>query len=95
MRKIFVIFCLLLFSSIANAKKNTNTWDYPFTYYKKFEIEGSKDAYEFKSNLRKDKDVLKEITNNKKTGLISYLLFENDKIVIDESDIPKKFKAIQ
>ena len=83
MRKIILIFCLLIFTNVANAKKNKNTWDYPFTYYKKFEVEASKDAYEFKSNLRKDKDVLKEIKNNKETGLISYLLFENDKIAID------------
>ena len=90
MKKIILTLILLIFTNVAYAKKNTNTWDYPFTYYKKFEIEGSKDAYEFKSNLRKDKHVLKEFKNNKKTGLISYLLFENDKIVIDESDIPKK-----
>ena len=91
MKKFFGILVLffLIFTNFANAKKSKNTWDYPFNYYKKFKIEGSKDAYEFKSNLRKDNDVLKEIKNNKETGLISYLLFEDNKIVIDESDIPK------
>ena len=89
MKKFFVIFLFLTFSSNAYAKKNTNTWDFPFYYYQKFKIEGSKDAYKFESNLRKDSAVLKEIKNNKKTGLISYLLFEDNKIVIDESDIPK------
>jgi glutaredoxin-related protein len=89
MKKFFIIFLILTFSSNTYAKKNTNTWDFPFYYYQKFKIEGSKDAYKFKSNLRKDSDVLKEIKNNKKTGLISYLLFEDNKIVIDESDIPK------
>jgi len=57
---------------------------------KKFEVKGSENHYKFQSNLREDKDVLKEIKNTKKTGLISYLLFEDDKIVIDESDIPDK-----
>ena len=90
MKKTILTLILLIFTNVAYAKKNTNTWDYPFTYYKKFEIEGSKNAYKFKLNLRKDKDVLKEFKNNKKTGIISYLLFENDKIVVDESDIPKK-----
>ena len=88
MKKIFVIFCLLLFTNIANAKKNKNTWDYPLLAFDKFETKGSQDFYKFQSNLRKDKDVLKEIKNNKETGLISYLLFEDNKIVIDESDIP-------
>jgi len=88
MKKIFIIFCLLLFTNIANAKKNKNTWDYPLLAFDKIEIKGYQDFYKFQSNLRKDKDVLKEIKNNKETGLISYLLFEDNKIVIDESDIP-------
>lgn len=88
MKKIFIIFCLLLFTNIANAKKNKNTWDYPLLAFDKFETKGSQDFYKFQSNLRKDKEVLKEIKNNKETGLISYLLFEDNKIVIDESDIP-------
>ena len=90
MKKIFIIFCLLLFTNIANAKKNKNTWDYPLLAFDKFETKGSQDFYKFQSNLRKDKDVLIEIKNNKETGLISYLLFEDNKIVIDESDIPIK-----
>ena len=93
MKKIFIIFCLLLFTNIANAKKNKNTWDYPLLAFDKFETKGSQDFYKFQSNLRKDKDVLKEIKNNKETGLISYLLFEDNKIVIDESDIPIKVQG--
>ena len=93
MKKIFIIFCLLLFTNIANAKKNKNTWDYPLLAFDKFETKGSQDFYKFQSNLRKDKDVLKEINNNKETGLISYLLFEDNKIVIDESDIPIKVQG--
>ena len=88
MKKIFIIFCLLLFTTITNAKKNKNTWDYPLLSFDKFETKGSQGSYKFQLNLRKDIDVLKEINNNKETGLISYLLFEDNKIVIDESDIP-------
>ena len=94
MKKLLGILVLgLLVSNITFAKKNKNTWDYPFLHYGKYEVKGSKDFYNFKSDLRKDTDVLKEFKNNKKTGLISYLLFENDKIVIDVSDIPKKVSS--
>ena len=82
-----VVLCLLV-CNIAFAKKNKNTWDYPLIDYRGWVIEGSKDHYKFQSDLREDKNVLKEFKNNKNTGIISYLLFENDKIVIDKSDIP-------
>ena len=82
-----VVLCLII-CNITYAKKNTNTWDYPFLVYKGWEAKGSENHYKFQSNLRKDKDVLKEFKNSKKTGIISYLLFEDGKIVIDESDIP-------
>ena len=91
MKKLLGILVLgLLLSSNAYANKNKNTWDYPLLVYSGWVIKGSENHYKFQSNLRKDKDVLKEFKNNKKTGIISYLLFENDKIVIDVSDIPKK-----
>jgi len=89
MKKFLAIVVLgLLLSGNAFAKKNKNTWDYPLLAYKGWEIKGSENHYKFQSNLRKDKDVLKEFKNNKNTGIISYLLFEDGKIVIDESDIP-------
>ena len=89
MKKLLAIVVLgLLLSGNAFAKKNKNTWDYPLLAYKGWEIKGSENHYKFQSNLRKDKDVLKEFKNNKNTGIISYLLFEDGKIVIDESDIP-------
>ena len=79
-------FCLI--ANTAYAKKNKKTWDYPLDWYEKFEIEGSADFYRFQGDLRKNKHVLKEIKNNRETGVISYLLFEDNKIVIDEADIP-------
>ena len=90
MKKIVLIIGLSLFffNNTSYAKKNKNTWDYPLLAYKGWEIKGSENHYKFQSNLRQDKNVLKEFKNNKETGIISYLLFEDDKIVIDESDIP-------
>ena len=89
MKKLLAVIVLgLLCISNAYAKKNKNTWDYPLIDYRGWVIEGSKDYYKFQSDLREDKNVLKEFKNNKNTGIISYLLFENDKIVIDKSDIP-------
>jgi len=89
MKKLLGIVLLgLLLSTNAYANKNKNTWDYPLLVYSGWVIKGSENHYKFQSNLRKDKDVLKEFKNNKNTGIISYLLFEDDKIVIDESDIP-------
>ncbi|MDC1207179.1 hypothetical protein N8Z53_00185 [Candidatus Pelagibacter ubique] len=88
-----IIILSLLVSNITFANKNKRTWDYPFLDYKEWEVKGSENHYKFQSNLREDKDVLKEFKNNKNTGIISYLLFENDKIVIDVSDIPKKVSS--
>ena len=95
MKKVFLIIglFLLIFNNISFAKKNKRTWDYPFLDYKEWEVKGSENHYKFQSNLREDKDVLKEFKNNKNTGIISYLLFEDDKIVIDVSDIPKKVSS--
>ena len=89
MKKLLGIVVLgLIICTITYAKKNKNTWDYPLLVYKGWEVKGSENHYKFQSNLREDKDVLKEFKNNKETGIISYLLFEDGKIVIDESDIP-------
>jgi len=89
MKKLLGILVLgLIICNITYAKKNKNTWDYPLLFYKGWEVKGSENHYKFQSNLREDKDVLKEFKNNKETGIISYLLFEDGKIVIDESDIP-------
>ena len=88
MKKLLIIFFIFIISSTAYAKKNKNSWDYPLLAYKGWEIKGSENHYKFQSNLRQDKNVLKEFKNNKETGIISYLLFEDGKIVVDESDIP-------
>jgi len=89
MKKLLVIIVLGLLLN-TNAQAKHRTFDDPYYHWNRFEVKGSENHYKFQSNLREDKDVLKEIKNTKKTGLISYLLFEDDKIVIDESDIPDK-----
>ena len=49
-------------------------------------INGSSKPYKFKINLKEDKkELIKRIDKDmRKTGLLSYLLFENDEIVIDK-----------
>mgnify|MGYP003321046133 CR=1 FL=1 len=93
MKKILIAIFILIFSTSAYANKNKNTWDYPLRDYEGWVVKGSENHYKFKSNLRQDKNVLKEFKNNKNTGIISYLLFENDQIVIDESDIPSSVQG--
>ena len=93
MKKILIAIFILIFSTSAYANKNKNTWDYPLRDYEGWVVKGSENHKKFKSNLRQDKNVLKEFKNNKNTGIISYLLFENDQIVIDESDIPSSVQG--
>ena len=58
------------------------TINHPYTgSFHQYKIEPSKDSHEFKSNLRNDESVKKEL---KESAILSYLLFEDDKIVIDE-----------
>src|SRR6056300_115805 len=57
---------------------------------KKFLISPSKNPYKFESNLIKDEDIKNEITK-KNSPLLSYILFEDDKIIIDEITPKDKF----
>jgi len=62
-----------------------NEWDrfykrWPNDEYK-YNIEKSKTPYSFEIDLRDNKDVKNQIQN---TALLSYLLYENGKIVVDE-----------
>ena len=59
--------------------KQHDNWD-------KHIIKGSNNPYKFKINLKEDKKkLIKSIDKDmQKTGLLSYLLFENDEIVIDK-----------
>ena len=91
MKKYFFLTVLSIFL-ISPAYADHQNEEYSFNAFQKFEIKGSDNYYQFKSELIEDKDVKKEIKNNKKTRLVSYLLFEDDKIKIDEHDIPSIIK---
>jgi len=69
-----------------------NEWD---RFYKrwsndeyKYNIEKSKTPYSFEFDLRNNKDVKNQIQN---TALLSYLLYENGKIVVDEITPKERF----
>ena len=87
---LFITFLSFLLNSVslaehANETYNPNEWG-------RFLVKGSKDYYKFQSELVEDKDVKKEIDNSQKTGLISYLLFEDNKIKIDQENLPNYIK---
>ena len=88
-----LIFLIFLFLSIVSATADHQSETYSFNAFGKFEIKGSDNYHQFESELIEDKDVKKEIKNNKKTRLVSYLLFEDNKIKIDEHDLPSYVKS--
>ena len=91
MKKIVLIFILnILILSPTYAKHQYE--EYSIWAFWNYIIKGSDNYYQFQSDLIQDKDVIKEIKNKKKTGLVSYLLFEDDKIKIDEHDLPSYIK---
>ena len=88
---LFIIFLSSLLNSVSLAKHQNepyepNGWD-------KFLVKGSQNYYKFQSELVEDADVKKEIDNSQKTGIISYLLFEDNKIKIDEENLPDYIKS--
>jgi hypothetical protein len=52
-----------------------------FREFKNMKVEPSSNPYEFRSSLKEDKYLDKQL---KKTGLLSYLLYEDDQITIDK-----------
>ena len=59
--------------------------------YFNYSVKASKKPHQFKTDLREDKYIKKQM---QKTDLLSYLLFEDDKIVIDEITPENKFGDI-
>src|SRR6056300_1649470 len=88
---LFIIFLSFLLNSVSFAKHQNEP--YEPNGWSKFEVKGSENYYKFESKLIEDKNVKKEIKNNQKTGIISYLLFEDNKITIDEEDLPEYIKS--
>ena len=59
--------------------------------FKRIGSKGSSEPYKFTSNLREDSEVKKEM---QETGLLSYLLYEDGKIVINEKTPKDRFGFI-
>ena len=91
MKYIFITFLSFLLNSVSLAEHQNEPYE-PHSWGK-FRVKGSDNYYKFESELIEDKSVKKEIKNNQKTGLISYLLFEDNKIKIDEEDLPDIIKS--
>ena len=87
MQKIILILIFNLLIS-ANSYAKHQYEEYSFNAFWNYIITGSDNYYQFQSDLIQDKDVIKELKNQKKTRLVSYLLFEDDKIKIDEQNLP-------
>ena len=83
MKKYLQITFLIIFY-ITSAQADHQKHGYDFFDLQKFKVEGSSSFYEFSKDLVQDKDIKQQITQKDRTGLISYLLFEKDKIIIDE-----------
>ena len=88
MQKIILILIFNLLIT-ANSYAKHQHEEYSFSAFWNYIVTGSDDYYQFQSDLIQDKDVIKELKNKKKTRLVSYLLFEDDKIKIDEHDLPR------
>jgi len=91
MRKYLFILLLNMMTIFPSYAKHQYE-EYSFNAFWKYEVKGSDKYYKFNSDLIQDKHVIKEIKNNNKTHLVSYLLFEDDKIKIDEHDLPSDIK---
>ena len=88
---LLITFLCFLLNSVSLAKHQNEPYE-PHRWGK-FKVKGSDNYYKFESELIEDKSVKKEIKNNQKTGLISYLLFEDNKIKIDEENLPDYIKS--
>ena len=83
MRKyLLIIFYCFQLNSISYGEHET--FDYGLNQFPYYKVTGSDQYYKFDLNLTTDEEVKKEIKNYKKTGLVSYLLYENGVVVIDE-----------
>tara|TARA_B100001057_G_C22755736_1_gene913682 strand:+ start:166 stop:1293 length:1128 start_codon:yes stop_codon:yes gene_type:complete len=87
MKKYLKITFLIIFY-ITSAQADHQKPEYDFFFFQKFKVDGSSAFHEFNKDLVQDKDVIQAIKQKDRTGLISYLLFENNKIVIDEESLP-------
>ena len=87
-----ILVLLIKISSFSIALASHNNEQYNFWGFERFEIKSSENFLELNSDIVKDKNVIREIKNKDKTGLISYLFYENNQIKIDEQNIPSNIR---
>jgi len=92
MKKIIILIFTILFSSYSFADHNNEKYIEDFDWWGFYHVKGSENYLKLESDLIKDESVSKEIDNSDKTGLISYLLFKDNKIIVDESNLPNEIK---
>jgi len=79
---LLIIFYCFQLNSISYGEHET--FDYGLNQFPYYKVTGSDQYYKFDLNLITDEEVQREIKNYEKTGLVSYLLYENGVVVIDE-----------
>ena len=79
---LLIIFCCLQLNTTSYGEHQT--FDYGLNQFPYYKVTGSDQYYKFDLNLITDEEVQREIKNYEKTGLVSYLLYENGVVVIDE-----------
>ena len=104
LNKFFLIGMILAFTNL-NANQEKIPAEYFACYSNSYEMQMSPDGEyltivspprenkcDIESDLRKDNDVVDEFNNQSETGIISYLLFEDNKIKIDQENLPNYIK---
>ena len=89
MKKLILFFSILiLFIMMGFALAHHSNEKYCFDCMYKYKIGDKKnDTYEFEINLQNNNlsKIVEEQLKDKKTGLVSYILFENNKILVDQN----------
>ena len=92
MKKFLLIIFILIFSTTAYSKHKVEEQNFRGISYS---APGSKNYKKFDTELidnKLSKLVQKQLDNRDKTGLVNYLLFEDDKIVISKKNYNDQIK---
>ena len=86
MKKIFIVICLLIFSTSAYSKHKQEEQNFSGITYK---APGNENYQSLEKELvdnKLSKFVQKQLDNRDKTGLVNYVLYENNKIRINKNN---------
>ena len=92
MKKIFIVICLLIFSTSAYSKHKQEEQNFSGITYK---APGNENYQSLEKELvdnKLSKFVQKQLDNRDKTGLVNYVLYENDKIRINKNNYNDKIR---